>query len=811
MTATVPQEARQVLVFLAPQTAGDLRSLLDAVRGRPGAFVRTSQDLNQATLDRSRLDSYLSAIHTLNEASPEKLKEAAPLLARSLAIKVDDKCLEKIPELQAPCLMDGHESLILNDGHSTSIVQALTSGPASDLAMEASYTPQLSYGYYSPYIASVMDIARIFDSFRTARYQYIPALASLKDDRLALTLNTPPSFHDPKSVLVSALPAVEELQLPPLHAVNPKAIYCARNTSLILPVEGAPLVFSADYAHDVSLKLTSTAGKTLELPAKADAQRGGFAIDITSLDTASLDDTTRASLHGHWGFDEYDGPAFQLVDARTQTWQLTSDDSAKLVVGRENTLHLQANSVSCISRIIASDQNGKELQAAWKASSPNEVVLKLPLQDAVPGTLTLSVTQYGLRPPQSIPLQAFSEAGHLDDFAIHAGDSQGILIGSRLDEVATLVVKGVAFVSGKLSSSQGHDELTMMTQDPQVIGALKQGEAIKAKVTLKDGRLLDLKTSVEAPRPAVTLIAKSVQPSLSSKSSNVQLTNPDEVPQDATLTFSVRTMYPARFTQDESIQVATLDESFSTVLSLTNGAITLENSAVAVAKLDPAKAFGPSAFGPLQFRVAVRGVQSDWQPLATLVRMPVLMDLSCPTTADLACKLSGVNMFLLDSISGDSQFDHSVQVPDGFPGYALPVPHPADGRLYIKLRDDPSILNTALLTVRTLPTSPEEATREVVGKACRSHPNPESGDPSCVPVEAPESPAAQVPSQRPPAPTVGPPPADQNAPTVAGSTSAPPATTAPTGTQSTAQQRDTTGKLRDMLVSHADQRSPQPH
>ena len=129
--------------------------------------------------------------------------------------------------------MKGQESLILNDGHSTSIVEALTTGPASDLAMEASYTPQLSYGYYSPYIASVLDIARIFDSFRTAQYQYIPALASQQQDQLALTLNTPPSFHNPKSVLVTALPAVEPAQLPPLHAVDPKEMFCARASTLV--------------------------------------------------------------------------------------------------------------------------------------------------------------------------------------------------------------------------------------------------------------------------------------------------------------------------------------------------------------------------------------------------------------------------------------------------------------------------------------------------------------------------------------------------------------------------------------------------
>src|ERR1700727_3613376 len=196
LTVTVPQGAQQVIVFLAPHTGGGLRTLIGAVRGRPGAFVRTSQDLNQAALDRSRLERFLAAVRVLNEGDPSKLKEAAPFLARSLAIKVEDRCLDRIPELQASCLTQGQESLILNDGHSTSIVEALTSGPGSDLAMEASYTPQLSYGYYSPYIASVLEIASIMESFRTAQYQYIPALASPQGNKVELTLNAPPSFHN---------------------------------------------------------------------------------------------------------------------------------------------------------------------------------------------------------------------------------------------------------------------------------------------------------------------------------------------------------------------------------------------------------------------------------------------------------------------------------------------------------------------------------------------------------------------------------------------------------------------------------------
>lgn len=70
LTLTVPQDAQQVLVFLAPQAGGDFRTVINTVRGRPGAFVRASQDLNQASLDRSRLDDYLAAVHQLDINDP---------------------------------------------------------------------------------------------------------------------------------------------------------------------------------------------------------------------------------------------------------------------------------------------------------------------------------------------------------------------------------------------------------------------------------------------------------------------------------------------------------------------------------------------------------------------------------------------------------------------------------------------------------------------------------------------------------------------------------------------------------------------
>jgi hypothetical protein len=85
--------------------------------------------------------------------------------------------------------------------------------------------------------------------------------------------------------------------------------------------------------------------------------------------------------------------------------------------------------------------------------------------------------------------------------------------------------------------------------------------------------------------------------------------------------------------------------------------------------------------------------------------------LKCPATPELACKLSGSNLFLIDSVSSDSKFSQPVKVPDGFLGSALPVPHPTSGQLYLKLRDDPSVVNPTLLTAQEVAPSGEEATR----------------------------------------------------------------------------------------------------
>jgi len=699
----VPEGAQQVLLFLAPETAGDFKTLRSAVSGKPGAFVRVSQDLNHASLDRTRLDKYLRAVKETSDRDPGDLHQRSIVLARSLGIKVDEQCFDKPSEQQAPCLMRDLGQLVLDDGHGASMVAALTSGSASDLIGTISTTPIARGGYYSPYVGAFLDVARILDNLRTAAYQYIPALGLPQQEDLYLKLNNPPSLHKPKSVLVTSLPPVEPAQFPPLRPVDPKEVFCLQQSSLLLPVQGAPLVFSTELAHDFTLHLQSSSGDGIELPAKVNALVGGFVVDTRSLDRDNLDSAISGTIRGYWGFQTFDGPAFHLQSGHPGTW--TVADRRALIVGREDTLHLQSDGAACVAKVTARDERGEELKTSWKLAKPEELEVIVPMKGEAPGPVTLSLKQYGVSVPDEVKLQAYSEAAQLDRFAIRAGARQGVLTGKGLDQVAGLELHGIHFTPAGFSHAGKQDQLRLSAPDVAAAAALPAEGNLVAHVVLKDGRDMDAQTTIEPPRPKVVLISKNVQPARDSDPSAIRLANADELPQDGQLSFFVKTEVPSSFPRTEKIEVANGDESVRVLLSLADGNLTLQDSHTAMGLLDPLKDFGPSSFGPLRFRpVDADGAEGDWQPLATLVRLPSLKDVHCPDAADKPCTLSGSKLFLIDSIAADPQFTHSVPVPDGFVSKTLTVPRPTGTLLYVKLRDDPSVVNMAVLPV--LPEQP---------------------------------------------------------------------------------------------------------
>jgi hypothetical protein len=420
----VPAEAQQAILFLAPETGGDFSTLRSAVKGRPGTFVRASQDLAEAGFEQARIEKYLEEIKKVPPGDPAALLDHSNLLARTLALKPNPECFKRPVDQQYTCLTQTGTQTLLDDGHGQSVVAALSSGPASDFINAASYTQMAGGGNYSAYVGAIVDLFRLTSTLHTAQYQYIPAITFPADhggsatpesnagQTLNLRLNTPPSFHNPKSVIVIGLPAVQPSVLPPLRPADPAHISCLLDPHMVLPIEGAPLVFSTEFAHDLVLHLNlptkpGDPPARLNLPVVADAYQGGLTLDPNPSQRKELplalndpDPITptpapteappgsppaqngvpgapiTGTIEGYWGFDRYIGPTLPLQNVPGQGWRiLTAHDMDRgaaetpdiLIAGKPNQLAITSTGTACVESVTLEPGNSK---LDWKLASP---------------------------------------------------------------------------------------------------------------------------------------------------------------------------------------------------------------------------------------------------------------------------------------------------------------------------------------------------------------------------------------------------------------------------------------------------------
>ena len=680
----VPEGAQQMLLVFAPQTGGDYRTLVNAVRGKPGAFVRAAQQLRQAGLDRARLDRYLALLHDLAVTDPGKVKAAAPLMARSLAIKFDEKCLDRIPALQAACLTQGSDAMILNDGHGESLVSMVTTGVGRDLAIHAGGTPLLGSGNYSSVIGSLLDFGRLMDSLHTAQYQYIPALPSVRDDQVTLMLNTPPSFHNPMSVLVAALPAVEHTTPPVLRTADGPTVHCTEPSPLVLPVEGDALVYSTRYAHDVALEGVRADGAHFRWPARADAPRGGFVIDAQA-DTV-IDESQPAQLVGRWGFDRFEGPTFWLASPRAREWQMDATARTHVVAGRESVISVTGEG-ACLQAVSLSDATGHERNVPFTSRGAHEVELPLPLDGIQAGPVTVTFTdQAGVVSP-TLSLTAFQEPSRIDRAYLHVGDPSLTVTGAGLAQLASIEVGSIRFTPESEADDEGKP-ITLLTT-AEVPPQWTPGANLKATAHLHDGRTLPITVAILGARPRVRRLAMSTRVDADPDALPIRLGDPTDLPSRSVVTFSLQADATARFLPSVRLEAEAPDVDAQVRVDLKSGGLTLIDNRTVVANLDLTKAFGPSAFGALRYRLGSGDDLSDWQTLGHLVRLPTLRPPLCPAAAQLPCSLPGGQLYLLESVSANPDGSDAVHLEAGFPGDSVLVPRPKDGHLYLRLRDDP--------------------------------------------------------------------------------------------------------------------------
>jgi hypothetical protein len=437
---------------------------------------------------------------------------------------------------------------------------------------------------------------------------------------------------------------------------------------------------------------------------------------------------------GYWGFEPFTGPTLPLQDFQGLGWKLSTD--RVLIAGRDNHLNLASTGTACIDKITLEKPDGRQVDVQWKQSEKASVVdIALPLKMVDPGAIHVNVSQYGGFPVAAVMAQTFSEPAKLTSLSLHAGDATATLAGTSLDQVKQLAFNDVVLTpSGDpVSHGEGSEQslqLALAANAPAP--TLKVGEQLTGRVSLRDGRTLNIPVTIAPSRPAVTLLNKNIA---KSNGSPIHLANTDDLALDQQLTFSIRSQ--SAFPRDGKIEIASPDESLHTTLSVASGSLVLQNSHTVLATLDPLKSFGTSAFGPLRLRpVAADGTPGDWIPLATLVRLPSLDSLHCPGDPNALCALTGSSLYLVDAISTDQAFTTPIDVPEGFVGNTINLPRPPKTGFYLKLRDEPEAANLVSLPVQIQ----------------HGQPTPPPPAPAAAKTAAPVAPAAEPAPAQDPAP-----------------------------------------------------------
>ena len=714
-TVTVPNDAEQALIFVAPETGGDFKTLRSAVKGKPGLFIRADADLNEASFEQQRIERYLAAMKTVPQDDQKAIQDHSAKLAATLALKPNADCFKQPVDQQVNCLTQSSAPILLSDGHGQSIAETLSSGPSSDFINAASVTPTAAGGVYSAYVGAVIDLVHLVSTLHTAQYQYIPGLSFPQGSTLNLKLNAPPSFTNPKSVIVIGLPAIQKAKLPPLRPHDTNQVACLLQPKMALLLEGAPLVFSTNFAHDLVLHLNRTGAPT-EIPLMPDAFEGGLV--MAEQDTrkplsntqpqdgdspragpgvkigTNTDLTVTGTIRGYWGFDSFEGPTLTVQQTPGKNWRIVSD--TQLLVGHDNHLTLKGDGTACVQHIALTNNEGGDVEVSFKpvAGSDKEakdtLALDVSLKKVQPGGYSLAVAQFGGSNKDEVPLTAYTGDISLERVKIHQGDNIAVLSGSGLTNVASVAIDNQSFAPAKIVNN----DKTVSLQGTTGVSPNDGSDAI---VTLKDGRTMTVKISVEAARPDLTLLSFKATPTQQENAIPVDLGVQEDIPLNSKLTFVVQTKKV--FPHTQTIEVATIDGSVHTSLSLQANNLVLQDEHTAVATLDPLKTLGQSAFGRLQIRpVGEDGTPGDWTPLGTLVRTPQITAIHCTSMDAPTCGIEGNNLFFVQAFSAAQDFSKATDVPTGFAENTFNVPTPADGTtLYLRLRDDPNTVSAMRL------------------------------------------------------------------------------------------------------------------
>jgi hypothetical protein len=685
-TIVVPEGAQKALIFVAPETGGDFDTLRSAVKKNPGLFTRAAMSLNKASLNEQRIQRYLAGMRAVPSDDEKAIESRSAKLAATLDLAPNADCFKERVDDQVDCLTQTSDGILLDDSHGQTTANAISTGASSDLVNEAG---QADGALYSAYVGTLIDLVHLAGMLHTAQYRYIPAISFPSGATMNLKLNSPPSFYNPKSVIVIALPPIEPSHPPKLSVEDPKESFCLANPSMALPFRGTPSLFSTAYPHDLAIAFGS--GKSaVRIGLTPDAHDGGL-IPANQIPEGLLNrfqaigsdgTTVQGKLEGYWGFDKLDGPTLIFQYSRGDNWKFISPKA--LVAGEDLEATLQGRGVACVDRVRIANSNGESSPATFdRGVSNNSLKLHLPFKNKPAGTYSLAIDQYGSATATSVRVTVYSKDLRIDKMLLGAG-GLAFLLGEHLEKVVSVKVGDQIFIpSGAAADERGL--ALRASRTPEI------DSATNAAVTLKNGGVIAVPVASEDPRATLKVLSFESTLATPKGEISVGLSSQQDIALHGILHFVVQSA--GIFPRGQDIEISTADGAVHTNISLSSGDLLLQDDHTAVGTVDLDKTFGESAFGELRIRaIPDDGTVGNWVTLGKLIRRPHITAIHCTNFDVPTCMVEGSDLFLALAFSTTEDFASAVPVPTGFDGSNFAIPMKRYGRgstLYVRLRDDP--------------------------------------------------------------------------------------------------------------------------
>ena len=212
-------------------------------------------------------------------------------------------------------------------------------------------------------------------------------------------------------------------------------------------------------------------------------------------------------------------------------------------------------------------------------------------------------------------------------------------------------------------------------------------------LVLTDGRVLHRTDTVGAPRPAAAVVSRAVTPPQDSGPIRIDLGTGQVAPLGSVITFALRATDPKALSARTTVQVSADGGQTVTTIGRSSGLV-LVDAVNALVKVDTGALFDRSTHGPLLYRLVANGMEGDWQPVVTLVRLPRITGYACTRGPQARCRLTGESLVQILALSADETFQAHTDVPVDLTAPEIEVPgNGASRTLFVKLRDDPATVH----------------------------------------------------------------------------------------------------------------------